>query len=98
MTTRKYNISMQGKSFEESFNQFNKLYADNKPNELIQSLNVHGTDVRIYNINNLAIILSRYPNKNFFNNLDFIGTKRLINKTIDEIQNKGFKLEEISNK
>ncbi len=89
---------MQGKSLEETYNQFNRLYTNYKPNRLIQCFNVNGTEVRLYDIDNLAILLSRYPEKNSFNNLDLIGTEKLINKTIKKIKMNRFKLEEIIKK
>ena len=54
-------------------------------------------------MNNMVVILDFIDekeinrNKEITNNLTLIGTKRLINKTINEIKSKGFKLEEIIN-
>lgn len=95
MTTKDYDMSIKGKSLEETYNHFNKLYARTPHSELTQSMNVFGKDVSIYDTNNIAIILSKNSEfNNFFPNLTLIGSKNHINKTIKEIKQKGFLLEE----
>ena len=89
-------ISFKGKSDEKCYELFNKKYSGN----LRISMNlIAGRTVNIYDIYNVAVILDKnIEDKKLlkkFGNINFLGTKDLIDKTINDIKSKGFKLEEI---
>ena len=92
---RNYNISVEGKEFSYVHSNFIAKYGT--------YLARLGINSQIYSMNNMVVILDFIDekeinrNKEITNNLTLIGTKRLINKTINEIKSKGFKLEEIIN-
>lgn len=82
-------------SFYETYEKFNKEYSKNL---IISIRTIKNEDLNIYEMNEVAVILNKTQNKEslkFFKNIDLIGKEKNINKTIQEIQNKGFKLEGI---
>ena len=91
MVTKNYNISVEGKEFIYTYSNFIAKYGT--------SLKRIGGNNQTYDINNTAVILNLIDEKEIklkqANNLTLIGTEKLVNKTIKEIKNKKFLLEEI---
>ncbi len=95
MVARNYLLKSNGMSFYETYEKFNKEYSKNL---IISIRTIKNEDLNIYEMNEVAVILNKTQNKEslkFFKNIDLIGKEKNINKTIQEIQNKGFKLEGI---
>lgn len=93
MVTRNYNIFVSEKSSEDCYIQFIKKYEKN--------LRRIGHGQQIYDLNDSAVIINlideKEINKKQTNNLTLIGKEKNIDKTIQEIKQKGFSLEKIAN-
>lgn len=93
MVAKRYNISVNGEDSYDCYLGFIKQYLNN--------IKRVGQDPQIYEINDSAIIVNmineKELNERWKCNLTLIGIKENINQTIEEIKQKGFTLEEITN-
>jgi len=90
-----YLLGLEKKSYEEAYEIFHKKYSGNLKSFIMSNKNI---PFNIYDINDVAITLEKSTDKDslkHFGNINFLGTKDLIDKTINDIKSKGFKLEEI---
>lgn len=94
MVMKNYLLKLNGMSFNETYEEFNKEYSKNLRQTIKKITNEY---LNIYDIDGVAVILNKTQDKKrleSFRNLDLIGTNEFVKITEDKIKSKGFSLEE----
>jgi hypothetical protein len=103
MAHRRYILSLEGKSLEETYKRFDDLYNGNITGREgncdfigIYSIKNRNYNLHIYDIKNTAVLLDRTENKddlNYFGNFLIIGLENLIDDAEKDIIVNKFKLD-----